>query len=579
MALSLKRMVRGALIALPLVFLMVFFYYPLAGVLQEGVIDEAGPTLQYLKEIFRDSYFRRIILFTAEQALLSTLAAILLGLPWAYILTRYDFPGKKLARAFTIVPFVLPPITVALGFILLFGHNGVLNRWLMALFSLDKPPLRILYSLQGIVLAHAFYNAPIIARFVNAAWERLDPSYEEQARALGASPFHVFKDVTLPMLMPSLLSGSALAFIYSFLSFPIVLTLGGAQFSTIEVAIYHQVMTRPDIELGYKMGAALALVGIALSLAFAYGYIRIQGLYARQIETTKPPKTVPLFSVGKFTSYQVDKLKSHNVPTVLGKLVLVFFILLSAFFFIGPMLAVFFDSITREWAGQRTFTVYWYSFIFRPDYDAIIGASPLGSILNSLAFALTTMLVGLIVGTPLAFVIARFGFRGRRLFDTLIMAPLGISSIALAFGLLRVFLRWPFALLGPWVAIVIAHSISAYPFVIRAMAPVLESVDRTLVEAARSLGASRWMAFKTIELPLIAIGALVGAVFAFAISIGETSATLMLSQPGLKTMPVVVYNFLSARIFGAASAMSVLLIITVGAAFVVIERLGERVLR
>jgi len=545
-------------IAFPIAFLAVFFYWPLTKILQEGFQGSSGFTLKYFLKIFADPYFQHIILFTAKQALLSTLAAAILGFPWAFILTHYDFPGKRIAKSLTIVPFVLPAITVALGFILAFGNNGFINRWLMELFNLDRPPLRILYSLQGIVLAHAFYNAPIIARMVAASWERIDPTYEESARALGAKSFQVFKDITWPMLIPGLMTGSALAFIFTFLSFPIVLTLGGARFSTIEVEIYTRVITMLD----YKLGAALTVVQMAISLLFTYAYLKIQGRFSREIESSRKYKTVPLFGLRNLLSP-----KRLSVYLFMG-----FFSLI----FLGPILGVFVDSITYHRGGEREQGIFhWYSYIFQPDYEALIGASPLQSILNSLGFGMAATIIALLLGTMISFVIARFKFTGRRAFDTIVMAPLAVSSIALGFGLLQ--LR---AFLGPfWMAIVIAHAILAYPFVIRAIVPILEGLDRNLIEAARSLGASRGRAFKDIELPLIKTGLLVGAVFAFALSAGETSATMMLSHPGLKTIPVTIYNFLAARNFGAASAMSVLLIIVTALAFIIMERFGEAIFK
>lgn len=148
--------------------------------------------------------------------------------------------------------------------------------------------------------------------------------------------------------------------------------------------------------------------------------------------------------------------------------------------------------------------------------------------------------------------------------------------MALGAALLSAFLRPPLELGSGWLAIVLAHSILAYPFVIRAVVPVLEGLKQGLVEAARSLGATRLQAFRDIELPLIRRGLLVGAIFAFAISLGEMSATIMLAQPGLKTMPLVVNDLRAARSFGGASAMSSLLILVTAGAFVIIERFGER---
>lgn len=133
---------------------------------------------------------------------------------------------------------MLPPITVALGFFLFFGHTGYLNNALRALLGLREPPLRILYSLWAVVLAHAFYNAPVFARFIHAAWSSLDPALEESCAVLGVPRFRAFLTVTLPLLLPAIFSAAALVFVLCFLSFAIPLSLGGARFATVEVAVY-----------------------------------------------------------------------------------------------------------------------------------------------------------------------------------------------------------------------------------------------------------------------------------------------------------------------------------------------------
>ena len=126
----------------------------------------------------------------------------------------------------------------------------------MRLFHLDDPPLRILYSLRGIVLAHAFYNFPLVVRLVSTIWSSIDPRIEDAARSLGAKEFRVFWYITLPMILPGIIASLALTFIFSFMSFAVVLVLGGVKYATIEVNIY----TLMTVILDYKMGSALAIV-------------------------------------------------------------------------------------------------------------------------------------------------------------------------------------------------------------------------------------------------------------------------------------------------------------------------------
>lgn len=547
-----RRSAAVLLLLAPLGFLALVFYEPLFLVLRTGLTQAGRFSLSAVRAILADPYYRHVIGFTLEQAAVSTALSLAIGLPGAYLLTRYRFPGRRAIRSLTVVPFVLPAITVALGFILFFGNNGHLNRLLMNVFGLAAPPLRILYSLSGIVLAHAFYNAPIVTRIVNAAWEGLDPAIDEAAITLGAGRVRRFLGVTLPRLAPALLSSAALVFIFTFLSFPIVLSLGGARYATIEVGIYTLTRTLLD----YRLGSALILVETALSLGLAYLYLQAEGRAAVRARGERNPRAVPFFAGG----------------LSLGKVLLVGYVLFAGVFFLGPVVSILADSF-RGGAGV---TLQNYAQLVSLSYSPFLGSSPLRTVANSLIIGSGATLIALPVGAAVAVFSVRSRVVGRRLLEALLMAPLAVSSVAVGYALLRGFAGPPLRLSGTLLAIVLAHAVLIYPFVVRALRPALEGLDPALVEAARSLGVSRARAFLEVELPLLGRGILVAAVFAFALSMGEMSATIMLARPGLTTIPLAVYGLLSARQFGAASAMAVVLIAVAGIAFLAIDRLGRQ---
>ena len=204
---------------------------------------------------------------------------------------------------------------------------------------------------------------------------------------------------------------------------------------------------------------------------------------------------------------------------------------------------------------------------------------PLTAVVNSLLFGGGTLLVAVPMGVFLAVVSTR-NFRGRKLIDTLGMAPFAVSGVVVGLGLLRGFVfgteafGYRFTIAGP-VAIVAAHAVGAYPFVTRNVAPALAGIDDSLVESARSLGASRARVMLDIELPLVAPAILAGMAFAFAISIGEFDSTVILATGGTSyTMPVAIERFIGRRL-GPATAMGVVLLVVTGLSFVVIDRLGE----
>jgi len=550
--LSLRRGASLALAGLPLLFLAFAFFLPLANIVLLSVRAENRWTADNLRAVLSDPYVRHLFSFTSLQAFLSTLLSLILGFPLGWFLTRYRFPGKGLVRAFTLAPFVLPPITVALGFFLFFGNTGYLNNALRAAFGLREPPLRLLYSLWAIVLAHAFYNAPVFARFVHAAWDSLDPSLEEACAVLGVSRLRAFFTVTLPLLLPAIFSAATLVFVLCFLSFAIPLSLGGARFATVEVGIY----LYARVYLDFSRAAALGLVQILVTLGLAYFYVRGSGFLGGRQGRTRPVPTL-------------------RFPSRPAHFLWILWLLLSAMIFLGPMASVVADSFSRPLGGKPP-GFGWYRAIFSPEQNPFIGTSPLGSILVSLEVAGLSTLLALLLGLSVSGALRVL--RSRAL-EALLMAPMAVSSVVLGLALLLAFRNQPFSYLPETFSLVLAHGLMFYPFVVRVVRPIWEGLTPSWVEAARALGASRARAFLTVEVPLLSQALLVAGAFSLALSLGEMTAASMLSRGELVTIPLAIYRFLSARRFGAASAMASLLILITVAAVAVWEWIGERSLR
>jgi thiamine transport system permease protein len=530
------------LLLLPsIVFLVVFFYYPVVLILKDGLSFEA------LTAVLSDGYYRHVISFTVEQAIASTFLTLLLGLPGAYIFAKYDFPGKRFVGALLTVPFVMPSIMVALGFILLFGQDGLITH----LLGRD---LGILYSWKGIILAHAFYNFPVVVRMVSSLWQRINPHYEEAAMSLGARGFTLFRRVTLPMLYPGILASAMLTFIFSFLSFSIPLIIGGYRYGTIEVAIFTEIMTLLD----FRTGSALAVIQLSMSFLFMYIYLKSLELYSRSEEQRIFQK--PL------------KLSPRELLGVKGITMLAYSFLV-ALFIVAPLFAVLYDSLTY---GGR-FTLQWYEHLIDSRYNPLFASDSLHAIGYTFLFGFSTVFLSLLISLPVAYALRRWSFPGKRVFDALVMLPLGSSAIVIGLGYIKAFHTGPLRLLGSPYLIVFAHTIIAYPFVLRAVSAALGKIKPSLREAAMSLGAGDLRAFLTVELPLAAGGLLVGAIFAFAMSLAELGATYMIYIPKYTTVTIAIYSYLGARQFGPASAMAVVLMLVSLAGFLIIERTGEEV--
>ena len=575
-----------------LAVLAIVFYFPVGSVLAAAVLDAGRLTADPLLEVLADPFYTGVAHhlfvdplgvpagigtwitagfpsvrlglfgFTAYQAALSTVASVALGLPGAYVLARYDFRGRRTLKSLTIVPFVLPSIMVAVGFLAMFGRTGVLND-VLAVFGLG--PIELVFTLKIIVLAHAFYNAPLVTRLVTTAWESVDRRQVESARAMGASPLAAFRDVVVPAILPSLLTAALLTFVFTFMTFPIVLMLGDLQLATVEVWVYARVQA-----LDLSEAATLATLETVISLVLMYVYLRYE---ARQRSTAGAGESL----VRKPLTIGWQTLTSPARVAIVG------YGIVAAIVFVGPLFSLLLESVT---APDGAFTTAYYEFLFAQQAASAVGTTkPLPAIVNSLIYGAGTLALAVPMGIVVA-VVATRGGRGSRLAEAVLSAPLAVSGIIVGLGLLQtmvfgtVLFGYRLTAAGP-VAIVFAHAAAAYPFVTRNVAPALGNLDSRYRDAARSLGASRFRALLDIELPLVGAAVLAGAAFAFAISVGEFDSTVLLAE-GVDsyTMPVALERYVNNRSLGPnlgpATAMGTVLLAVTGLSFVVIERLGGR---
>ncbi|MCA9924625.1 MAG: iron ABC transporter permease, partial [Anaerolineales bacterium] len=496
------------------------------------------------------TYFWKTIWFTTWQAAVSTLLTLLIGFPAAYLFARYRFPGKSLLKALTAVPFVMPTVVVAAAFRALLGVNGPVNQVLMALFRLDDAPLRIEQTLTMILLAHVFYNVTVVVRLVGGFWANLNPRMVEAAQLLGASRRRAFWEVTLPLLRPSLLSAALLIYLFTFTSFGVILILGGPAFSTLETEIYRQYVTflRPDV------AAILSL----LQIVFTFG---LMSVYARWQQKT----AVSLDFRPQNTNLRVPQKRSEKV--LVGLLVVGLLV-----FLISPLLALVWRSfIDRD--GQLTLA--YYQALPVVHRESILFVPPLTAVRNSIGYALLTVLTAGGMGTLTASLLTRRNaiVDGIPLLDPLFMLPLGASAVTLGFGYVVTF-DW---LRTSPLLVLIAHTLVAFPFVVRSLTPVMQGIKPSLREAAAVMGASPLRVWRQVDLPIVGRALLVAAVFAFTVSMGEFGATSFIVRPnsGYLTLPIAIERFLGrpgALNFGQALAMSSILMVVCAVGFVAIER-------
>jgi thiamine transport system permease protein len=515
---------RALTVGVPLAFLALFFVFPLASILERGLRPDEG--LASPLDVLTDPLTRDVLWFTIWQALASTALTIAVALPAAYVLGRFVFRGRTLVRALVTVPFVLPTVVVALAFLAILPP-GLERGW------------------AAILVAHAFFNVAVVVRVVGGFWARLDPRVSEAAATLGADSWARFREITLPLLAPAVSAAAAIVFLFSFTSFGVVLILGGADTSTLEVEIYNQAVRIFDL----RAAAVLSLVQLVCVALAIWVAMRLESRLA----------------VAAHLRPERDVLRH---PHSLGEKAVVAGSLGALALFLGAPIAVLVERSLAVGGGHGLDA---YRALGEP--TSALLATPWEAVANSLVYAAAATLVALAVGGLAAFAIAEP--RGSRLLDALLMLPLGASAVMLGFGFVIAFDAGPVDFRSePWL-VPVAQALVAIPFVVRIVAPTLRAIDQRQREAAALLGASPGRVRREIDIPVAGRAFAVAAGFAFAISLGEFGATVFLARPESPTLPVAIFRFLGRPgelNQGQAYALAVVLMVVVAVSVFLVER-------
>jgi thiamine transport system permease protein len=547
---------------LPLAFLGIFYFFPLTSILKISFESDGTGVLTPIIEALNSQSIRQVIWFTIWQAVLSTLLTLIIGLPGAYLFARYDFRGKSLLRALTVIPFVIPTVVVAAAFYALLGPSGWVNLAAMQLFGLEAAPIHFTNTIYAILLAHVFYNTTIILRLVGDFWSHIDPRMDQAARILGANRITTFYRITLPILGPAITAAALLVFIFNFTSFGVILILGGPKFATLEVEIYYQTISLFNLPLA----AVLSIIQLFSTLVMTIIYTRLNRKLSQPIQL-------------RSHSYTQKRITTWKSRVFAGAVIFMIFTLL-----VTPLIALATRSFTRFDVGRDrqgdissgiTFENYNQLTINRR--DSMFFVPPTTAIRNSLVFAALAVILALVIGLPAAWALSRHSSSPvNRFLDPILMLPLGTSAVTLGLGFIVALNRPPFDFRASPLLIPIAHTLVAFPFVIRSLTPSLRSIKPRLRQAAGVLGASPLQVFRAVDLPLVGRALLVAATFAFTISLGEFGATALISRPEYPTVPLMIYRFISqpgAINYGQAMALSTILMVVTAVGIILIERI------
>lgn len=505
--------------AAPLTFVAVLFYWPLLRVLHLGFGSHLIGTIPTEVSIWP------VLWFTIWQALLSTLIALVLGIPGAYVLYRKTFKGAAVIRSLITVPFMLPSLVVAIAITELGALIGGLD------------------PIVAIIMANVFANYAVVVRTVGSQWQTLDKQTDEEAEVAGAGRFRSTLKVALPQLRSSIRSSSAIVVLYCASSYGIVLSLGGGKVNTLETAISVAVLQRLDLQ----HGAALALLQIAFCLA-AFTASRWGG--------TNPLSFEPSLS-------RATTLDKRDRPAML------FVAISSSLLVFLPLLLVLAKSFVSH-DGSLTFS----NFLLLDSRGSrdLLNITFLDAGLNSIRNMVLATVVSFLVGALVSYLLAEHSRRHVRTnkktdvlgigLDAYFLLPIGVSSVVIGLGYLITLtgnIAW---LRSAWYLVPLVQAMLAIPMVVRVLYPSLLAIDHSAREQAMTDGARKRQVFFYVDLALVKPVLKTAIAFSALVSLGEFGAASLLAYGDQSTVPMLMYQLIARpgnQNYGMALAVATIL--------------------
>jgi iron(III) transport system permease protein len=478
-------------------------------------------------------------------SVLSVVLSAAVGVPLAFLFSRWEFPGRRLLGGLAAMPVLLPPLVGTISFLFLYGESGFLTRGVQLLLGMAEPPWR-LAGPWAILLVHAYTMYVYFYLFTAAGLSRLDASYAEAAAALGAGRWTTLRRVTLPLLAPALGGAGLLVFMTSMASFSAPYVFGGG-FRVLTTQLYASKLNGEE-----GLVAVEATVLALASLLFLVLLQRYEG--GRQYT-----------GASKGSGASVRRQGGPRAPLLS----------LVAFLGVGFLLLPHATVLLVSFVPEGT----WTTEILPPVYSAasyrtlFTDADRLVPVLNSVRMATVATLANVVFAFAAGYLLARRRFPGRRLVDALVVLPWALPGTVLAIALATTFsvhqpLAGRFVLVGTFAVLPLAYFIRNVPLVTRAALTSFRQLDPSLEEAAASLGAGRATALRRVVLPLVLPGLAAGALLAWVTALGEFVASILLYTHRTRPISVEMLAQLRAFDFGGAAAYGVLLIALVALAFV-----------
>lgn len=520
-----------------------FIIYPFYTILTKSVFSNKveGLTLYNFIRFFTKPYYYQTLIRSMVVCFATVFSTTLIGVPIAYLMTRYNIPGKKILHIFIIMSLMSPPFIGAYSWIILLGRNGLLAK-LFATFGATAPTI---YGRGGIIFVFTLHLFPYIYLYTSGAMNSIDSSLEEAAENLGMSKLRRIWTITLPVILPSILAGCIMVFMTCLADFGTPMLLGEG-YTVLPVLVYNEYMSESAVNP--YMASTLSVIIVSCSLLMLTFQKLVVDKRNYTMSSMRPPQETQLHGWRRFMA---------SAP--------IYLVVFVAFL---PQIVVVCQSfVERSFSGM-------VKGINLNNYRAIL--SRLGTnIRNTYVFSLAAIVFIIILGIIVSYILVRKKGKVANIIDTLIMFPFVIPGSVLGIGLIVAFNRKPLILVGTATIMIISYVIRKLPYTVRSGSAFLYQMDPSIEEASINLGVSPMKTFFTVTARMMLPGIMSGAVLSWITCINELSSSIMLYSGKTSTIAVAIYQEVVRMSDGTAAALATILTLTTIISLLIVFRVTK----
>ncbi|MGR6079936.1 ABC transporter permease [Achromobacter sp. CSND-B12] len=518
----------GILTAISLALLLFFVLYPLAVLFSNSVTgQDGGFSLEGFRALLADSQYLEAFGNTLVLGLVVTTCTILVGVPFAYMVARYDFPLKNLVAILPVLTIVIPEIIVGQSWLLVLGNNGILTN-LLGDAGISLPSF---YGWTGMVFSMTLVYYTYIYLGVLAALRGFDGQLEEAGLSLGTPPLMTQLRVLVPVLLPAVLVNALVVFTLVVGNFALAMLLG-SRVPLLSVMTYNTFVS----EMGGSptLQSAMSVVSIAI--------VAIVLFVQKRVVERK------VYTMTQGRAPAARRVRSWQAILYTGGVGLV--ILLSLL----PLIVVFIAAFTKT-SGP---VMHWGSWSLASMQRALHGAPE--PILNSLKFASLATVTGVAFAVLVSYLTIKKRSAFTQVLDYIVVLPLTISGTVLGIALVQTFNTGWLVLAGTSGIMVLCYAVRRLPFAVRNASSMLFNIPDSIEEASISLGVSPLMTFFKVILPAMKASIISAAILMWLTTISELSASIVAYSGGLETMPIAIFRQVDGGRLGMASAYGAALV-------------------